>query len=160
MTDASYLGLATTLTVVNSLAEHSGLKSIVIMSTNYQINSPKVIHETIDAEVVVVNLDEKNYYSLLKVAADIWNKIERGISQENIITELSQQYNRSSEEIQKSVNTFLEELQKEQLILLTINDVATNKNSSITTIQAQVTQQGIEFEPPILDKFTNMKYLP
>lgn len=130
------------------------------MSINYKINSPKVIHETIDGEVVVVNLNEKNYYSLLKVAADIWNKIERGISKENMITELSQQYDHSSEEIQNSVDTFLKELQQEQLIMLTTNDVVTSKSISSTTIQTQGTQKKIEFEPPILEKFTNMKDSP
>ncbi|MBN3925478.1 PqqD family protein [Nostoc sp. NMS4] len=130
------------------------------MSTNYKINSPKVIHETIDGEVVVVNLDEKDYYSLLKVAADIWNRIERGISKENIIAELSQQYNHNCEEIESSINSFLKELELEQLIMLTTNNVLTSKSGYNTTIQTQVTQAKLEFEPPILEKFTNMKDSP
>lgn len=127
--------------------------------TTYKINGPGVVHETIDGEVVVVNLEKGNYYSLLKVAADVWNKIEKGISKQEIIAELSQQYNNIDEEIQKSVDKFLEELHREQLITLDTNNVAESTNDFYTTIKTQTIQEKLEFEPPILDRFTDMKDL-
>ena len=41
-------------------------------SLHFRINNPKVIHETIDGETVIVNLDSGNYYSLDATGADIW----------------------------------------------------------------------------------------
>lgn len=42
-----------------------------------RVNTPQVVCETIDGEVVIVNLDKGIYYSLLKTGADIWSRIER-----------------------------------------------------------------------------------
>ena len=39
---------------------------------SYRINSPSVIHETIDDEVVIINLDKGHYYSLDGCGSDIW----------------------------------------------------------------------------------------
>ena len=43
------------------------------MSTNthFKINTPKIVHETIDGETVILNLDNGNYYSLAGIGADI-----------------------------------------------------------------------------------------
>ena len=37
------------------------------MDTNgrLRINTPKIVHETIDGETVILNLDNGNYYSLV-----------------------------------------------------------------------------------------------
>ncbi|HDY70854.1 MAG TPA: PqqD family protein, partial [Nitrospirae bacterium] len=42
----------------------------------FRINKPHVINEIIDGEVVILNLDTGNYYSMDKAGADIWGLIE------------------------------------------------------------------------------------
>ncbi|MDZ8188162.1 MAG: PqqD family protein [Nostoc sp. ChiSLP02] len=132
-----------------------------ITSTIYKINTPSVAHETIDGEVVVINLKTGEYYSLLKVAAEIWNQIEKGISKQNIIAELSEQYNNINQEIQNYVDNFFEELQQEHLIKLEGNNIDIPKNSKVfyTQIQTETITEKIEFEPPKLNKFTDMREL-
>lgn len=44
----------------------------------YRINSPSVIHETIDDEVVIINLDKGHYYSLDGCGARIWKGVVGG----------------------------------------------------------------------------------
>ena len=41
-----------------------------------RVNSPHVIHETIDGEVIVINLASGNYYSVKGAGADVWDVIE------------------------------------------------------------------------------------
>jgi len=43
-----------------------------------KINEPNIVHENIDGETVILNLDSGNYYSIVDVGADIWNYIEKG----------------------------------------------------------------------------------
>ncbi len=44
------------------------------MNTNgrIKINVPQSVHETIDGEIVILDLDKGNYYSLVGIGADIW----------------------------------------------------------------------------------------
>ena len=37
----------------------------------FRINRPRVVYEVMDDEVVIIDFDTGNYYSLEKVAADI-----------------------------------------------------------------------------------------
>ena len=43
-----------------------------------KINEPNIVHENIDGETIILNLDSGNYYSIVDVGADIWNYIEKG----------------------------------------------------------------------------------
>jgi hypothetical protein len=129
------------------------------MSPSFKINSPKVVHETIDGEVVVVNLDLGDYYSLVKVAVDIWNGIERGISQENMIAEICDRYDGSYAEIEASVDSFLKKLQLEKLIVLNSTDSEVIANNGAEESHTQPIKNKAKFEPPILEKFTDMEDL-
>ena len=39
---------------------------------HYRINSPGVVFEAFDDEVVIINLDSGNYFSFNKVGSAIW----------------------------------------------------------------------------------------
>ena len=49
-------------------------------SKSFKVNSPKVLSAAIDSEVVIVNLDSGDYYSLLKTGVEVWSAIEKGMS--------------------------------------------------------------------------------
>jgi len=51
---------------------------MTINGDRLKINEPNVVHENIDGETVILNLDSGNYYSIVDVGADIWNYIEKG----------------------------------------------------------------------------------
>jgi len=82
----------------------------------FKINSPKVIHETIDGETVIVNLDSGNYYSLDSLGADIWDAIGKGIPVDYIIGDISCRYNGEREEVDRTIRQFIDELLQEALI--------------------------------------------
>lgn len=129
------------------------------MSPIFRINSPKVVHETIDGEVIVVNLDLGDYYSLVKVAVDVWHGIERGISQEKLIAEISDSYEGSYEEIQAAVYSFLEKLQLEKLIVSQTEDTDNITNNGNGQDYTHQSADKAKFEPPTLEKFTDMEDL-
>jgi hypothetical protein len=53
--------------------------------SRYRINSSGVIHETIDDEVVIINLDKGHYYSLDGCGAWIWRALVAGLSPAAIV---------------------------------------------------------------------------
>jgi hypothetical protein len=129
------------------------------MSPSFIINSPKVVHETIDSEVIIVNLDLGDYYSLVKVAVDVWHGIERGISQEKLMAEILDRYEGSYEEIQASVDSFIEKLQLEKLIVLKSVNTEEIFNNCHEQSDTQPIKDKVKFEPPTLEKFTDMEDL-
>jgi hypothetical protein len=123
----------------------------------FRVNSPQVVCETIDGEVVIVHLEKGYYYSLLNTGAEVWSRIERGIDSHSIIREITQVYDGSAEEIATAIEEFLEHLQREQLIIAdaTVESVSTDNNSPEI---AEITNKR-RFEKPMLEKFTDMEDL-
>jgi len=46
----------------------------------FSVKKPDVVHETIDGETVIVNLENGIYYSLRNSGVDMWNLLEAGLT--------------------------------------------------------------------------------
>ena len=127
--------------------------------SNFECNTGKITHETIDGEVVIINLESGAYYSLDNTAARIWNFIDKGLSKGEIVRELERLFQGDPQEIERAVDRFFNELQQEHLIIPS------------DTIECRYPQGGDEngnivsnsdkstFEQPILQKYTDMQEL-
>lgn len=58
----------------------------------FQIKSPQVIHETLDGEVVIVNLETGTYYCLTGTGERIWAAIARGATLDGIFADIRAAY--------------------------------------------------------------------
>lgn len=129
------------------------------MSNIFQVNTAKVSQETIDGEVMIINLDEGYYYSLINTGAEIWEQIEQGLSKEQITSKLLEKYDSSKEEIEVGVNALIKDLEKEEIIL-SVSNSGTNHHDNANL---QVTENGnlekTPFEFPKLQKYTDMQDL-
>lgn len=123
----------------------------------FRVNSPQVVCEMIDGEVVIVNLEKGYYYSLLKTGADVWSRIERGVDSNSLIQEMTQAYDGSTSEIATAIDEFLENLQHEELIIASSSIESVNGDNNIKEI-AEITNKP-RFEKPMLEKFTDMEDL-
>ena len=122
-----------------------------------KVTSPDIVSETIDGEVVIVNLQEGYYYSLFNTATDIWNRIEKGINRQNLIKELLDRYNCSSEDISKEINQFIETLQTEGLITIETIEKPNYESPCLTKLTNPTEKKY--FQPPEINKFTDMEEL-
>ncbi|MEM1167875.1 MAG: PqqD family protein [Cyanobacteria bacterium P01_H01_bin.35] len=128
-------------------------------SERFQINSPKVVQETIEGEVVIVNLDKGDYYSLLNTGADIWSAIEKGHSTTEIIAEMTERYEGDRETIETAVNSLITQLREEEIIIVAPINEGENQNREEVKATTDNNQQKLPFEPPILSKYTDMEEL-
>lgn len=123
----------------------------------YCVNSPKVIHETIDGETVLVNLDSGNYYSFEGVGVDVWNLIETGIDGKGIIEAIARRYAGEPKAVEEAIHHFVKELEQEALVVADgegEKGIERGTNSSVeTTIERR------PFEAPVLNKYTDMQDL-
>lgn len=127
--------------------------------TLFRINSPKVIHETIDGETVIVNLDSGNYYSLDAVGADIWASVGKGVSVGHIIEEISGRYRAEREEIHRTVRLFVNELLQEALIS-PLEPGAAGSTAAHETPVTNAPADGLRpFTAPTLQMYNDMQDL-
>jgi hypothetical protein len=119
----------------------------------YRINEPQVIQETFDDEVVIVNLETGNYYSLDQVGSSVWELIKQGASHEDIIDLISRQFEGDAAFIKDSINQLLSEMEKESLIVLS----SAGKPSFKTEMNGE--SPRARFQRPILEKYTDMQEL-
>ncbi|MGB0383506.1 MAG: PqqD family protein [Ardenticatenaceae bacterium] len=129
--------------------------------TLFRISSSQVIEETIDNEVMIVDLESGNYYSLDKVGADIWHliKMNEEASVRELVVSCAERYEGSHVEIENGVSQLVTELQQEKLI------VAVQRNGSSAIPNGKMSahdrsqSEKSPFEVPILHKYTDMQDL-
>jgi len=124
------------------------------MSNNnrFRVNTPKVVHETIDGEVVIIHLDTGCYYSLDGVGAVIWSWLDQGASIGEAADRLGQSYPSRQAEAGNTVSRLAAELQAEALIVPL-------DQPSVSHPAGQVTPLPAAFQCPVLHKHTDMQDL-
>jgi hypothetical protein len=135
-----------------------GIKEILgvmnMTSVCYQPNGPNVLHEVIDGEAVLINLENGNYYSIDKVGAEIWSFMETGASAGQIIDILSSKYEGSRDEIETAVNALLVELLSQALII-----EVDCQSPPGEPLEIQTGSSRLPFEAPVLHSYTDMSEL-
>ncbi|HJT45194.1 MAG TPA: PqqD family protein [Chthoniobacterales bacterium] len=107
----------------------------------FRVNSPKVIHQIFETEVVVVNLETGVYYSLRESGIDIWRGLVAGLGEQEIVSNLKPMDGGSA------VHNFVQALASEDLIV-------ENENAAGTVDEVNIDRP---FREPIMEKFTDMQ---
>ena len=135
------------------IGPQTGSRRSALTEVRFKIKGPPVIHQTLDGEVIVVNLDTGSYYSLDGVAAEIWAAVERDLTIDEAVAEAADHHGTSAHVAEPAVNRFLAELAREELIV-TVN--------GSKPIEALATADGVargSFPEPVLNKYTDMQEL-
>jgi hypothetical protein len=121
---------------------------------HFRTNSPHIIHEVIEGEAVLINLESGAYYSTAQAGAAIWDAIDKGLSVSQIAALLNEEYAGDSETIRAGVAALVADLQQEGLVvpLETPPDAA-------TFVSAPPRSDRPPFVAPVLRKYTEMSEL-
>ena len=107
--------------------------------------------ETVDGEVVVIHLDTGNYDSLRSTGSLIWDAIERGVSVDAITRALDATAHNGTD-TNAGVASFVEELRAEDLIVPADSASAPGSGDTVERVPER-------FEPPVLEKYTDMTHV-
>ena len=126
------------------------------VNVQYSINRDKVIFEKFDYEIILINLENGNYFSIQQVAQIIWELIEKGLDRSSVISTIAKTYNTTFEKIENDLTEFFEELLKESLISITefANNVF-DSNVKDETIE----KQNKPYSKPVLEIYKDMQDL-
>ncbi len=82
----------------------------------YRVNSPQVIYENIDGELILVHMERGTYYTTDDVGAVLWGLIESRSTVSEMHEALRAQFEASPEEIEAAIASFIELLIAEDII--------------------------------------------
>ena len=121
----------------------------------FRINSPTIIHEIIEGEAVIINMEMGHYYSIDQTGAGIWELVDKRASTTEIVESITQCYAGNPKTIQSSVLDFVAELQRENLI------VPASKETDDLNFSGNVITptERPPFIQPELHKYTDMQDL-
>jgi len=123
-------------------------------TTRFRVNRPRVVHETLDGEVVIIDLRTGSYYSLTSSGAAVWEALDRGFSVGEAAHGLARRYGMAPNDVEPSVLGLVEELTAEVLIVA----VNGEREASAPDLQ-DASPIDQPFEPPRLQKFDDMQDL-
>jgi coenzyme PQQ synthesis protein D (PqqD) len=82
----------------------------------FRVNSPRVIFENIDGELILVHMEKGAYYTTDEVGAAVWELIESRFTLAEILEALAAHFDAGPEQIETATDAFLRRLMEEDLI--------------------------------------------
>lgn len=122
----------------------------------FSIKRPDVVHETIDGETVIVNLESGTYYSLRHSGVDIWDLIEGGITYNQAVEKLKNKFNGDDQLIKKEIKALMIMFQQEDLVKVSVEKPPFSASS--TKVNTEISEKK-EFLNPLFEKYTDMQQL-
>jgi hypothetical protein len=110
---------------------------------------PEIVHETVDGEVIAIDLANGSYYSLAGSGPAIWELVAQGASEAEIGTVLAGRFEAEEPEINAAVTALLTQLQENGLIVVS--------EEGGPDAPAHSSDEKAPFEPPRLERYTDMK---
>jgi len=119
--------------------------------------NPRLLHETIEGEVMVIDLTTGSYYSLRGSAADVWELIGQtpGATRESLVAALASKHTIALTEVDASVSGFVDRLLQEGLLVTSVHASPT----PVLVHSGANGASGQAFDPPVLEKYTDMQDL-
>ena len=122
--------------------------------TSYKINRPKVDYEVFEDEIVVINFDNGNYFSLKGSAVEIWKMISEDLSDNVIVQSMKSMYGLNHKEAEEAFGEFIGRLIEDELVCEF--EIMNEKNLDLELSYQNETKL---FEPPVYEKYTDMSDL-
>ena len=119
----------------------------------FRINTPSVVYERFDHELVAIQMGTGAYHSMVGVAADAFDLLSEEATAAELADALAVRYAATSSEILAALDPFLEQLQMQELIA----PVETRKSRSRLRILGN--ESGLPFVAPSLEAFQDLEGL-
>jgi len=129
----------------------------MVLHDRFGINTSKIVHDTIDGEVIIINFDTGNYYSLNALGKDIWSCIKKNAMISEIVYEIVEKYNGNPDEIKEDITRLLADLEQEELIVLDKENNNKSSEENNKKIEVNKSIEKLKYEKPGYHKYTDMK---
>jgi len=122
------------------------------MDRVYSIDVAEVVSDIIDGEAVMLHRLSGDYFSTAGIGCLIWQWIGEGQSRSRIVNRVKASFVGDPAEIERSVDSFLDELIIHKLVCETANGI---ESSAATSMAAEASPQA--FVPPVLHVYSDIR---
>jgi len=112
---------------------------------------PEIVHETVDGEVIAIDLANGSYYSLAGSGPAIWELLAHGVSEAELGLALAGQFEAEEAEISAAVSALLAQLRENGLIVSEAAEASAGPPAFASS------DEKASFETPRLERYTDMK---
>lgn len=123
----------------------------------YTFDESRIVHEVLDREVMLVDLDKGYYYVLEGSGVDIWQLLSAGATVPKTTEVLLGRYSAGTVDVKEAVRGFVQELVDAELLTPTV-DEAVSESPDFATSSPSGTN-GESFALPVMYKYTDMANL-
>jgi hypothetical protein len=127
--------------------------------TLFRVNTPSITSETIDGEVVIINLVTGNYYSLVDAGAIIWSLVGKGAAVSEIVEYITAAYQGGRSDIEMTIKELIAQLQQENLIVPLMAGEGLAFNLLDCQSMSNNREERPAYQPPVLGIYTDMQEL-
>jgi hypothetical protein len=122
----------------------------------FRVDPRRIVHETIEGETILIDLETGAYFSFRGAAPAIWEKLVQGRSDLEVICEMQQGYEGDGTTIASATSGMIDQLQREGLL----EPVQMNGNQSPAAAGLAPPPGGEKqpFELPMVERYTDMQY--
>jgi len=113
----------------------------------YEVSSANIVHETIEGEVVIVNLDNGRYYSAKGLGHVVWDFLKSGGTHGELLDALTSQFPDKRKEIERTTAKMIGDLRAEGLMVNSPNGAGAHESMQLTREKV-----GAVFDPPMLTR--------
>jgi hypothetical protein len=124
---------------------------------HFAINPKRVVHETIDGETIIIQLESGSYYSLAGPGAEIWTMLAGGSSTDEAVADLERRYDESPQALSEATLELVRELRREELLEDDPNGPAQPQTVNGASNNGS-TGERAQFGRPTLQKYTDMQH--
>lgn len=125
----------------------------------YRMNTPTVVAEVFEQEVVIIHLESGTYYSLDQSGTMIWKLLQQGATVAEIIDKMGASYGLAADALGKPVQQLIEELCTENLIVADNTTTLRHQPLDALSMGSSTVKAQHSFVPPHLHKYTDMQDL-
>jgi len=118
----------------------------------FEVDPVRIVHETIEGETILIDLETGIYYSLRGSGAEIWNLLIAGITEAEVVAEMQRRYGSEVEAVAATTEQLIEDLLAENLL-----ELAEPGTEPVSAPPRPESANGL-FEPPTLERYTDMEY--
>ena len=122
-------------------------------SGRFRTNSPPVVHETVDHETIVVNLDSGRYYDLNETGGYIFGLLGPGATLPQLAQQTAARYGIEPQAAENAVDELDAKLVEEQLVISADGE----SQQAATSPQAEPVPRP--YVAPVINKYTDMQEL-
>jgi hypothetical protein len=115
----------------------------------FRVNSDEVTSKILDGEAIIINLSDGVYYSLVGPGTVVWAMASAGSGAEEIAGELIARYGETSDDVRADVESLLEKLAAERLL------VPAPEGAAAGAVPEELPSGG-DYATPELEKYDDM----